>query len=1191
MTTQIANNPLVIEDFPAEPNQIARGYTLKRRLIVKNLGAKKADIDIWIAATDAKSEPLLRWCSFSAETPLELKPRENREIALYFEVPPQATPGLYNYEILIEAPAQYPDKIFRRPQQIRVLRSERDAEWSNEPGFIIQPLTNSANPYPLQAGEKLALKVIVENRSKRVDRFYLNCPELTKDWFTIHYPESRIETSGVVKETDGLELNPSTNGEITLIFHPPLHTPSGNYFPTIRLTSYNKDELVLLDVAYLQILPHEALGIELHPALLRFPSEQPVFEIKLINQGNIIREIAISAGDRENLFIYTPEFTPEPIPPGQSRNFPLTVKPRKWWRRPLWGKGLEFNFDIELENNEQLILPETAKPPALPKDLPQGTLVWEPRPWWQVLLPILLLLLLLLGVISVGAFLYWQKVFVKPKISKVESTQKVYQEIYEQPIRLNLSISNLRSWELKNWKFQNDIRLSTIKIIPQNREGIGKIISYDYNQLLQYCQQQTATLTCTNLPTETKQAGNYTFKIEVYPLGQNKPSDSKETDTIIIQPVPPVAVPKIIEFYSSKLVYRETLKEQVILNWKLSNPSQIQNVTLTHSGSNASPIKKTFIQCSPQELKYQGLQLSFNAGRIEKVNNTDFLVCNGVFTNVTNPGDYTFKLEVFSKQNPKQPSDTKQTDTITIKPVPIPKIIDKVSSNKVVYEYNEPIFLNWRLSEPAQIAELRIIQQGSDGAVAKTILDLRQCRTQISTPEIANPAIKPEAIACQNIRIAPPKAGTYNYKIEVVSKQDPNQPSDLKETDTITVKPIPSPQIIDQVSTNKAVYEYNEPIFLNWRLSDPAQIEEMRIIQQGSDGSVAKTTLSPRQCQTQISAPEVSQESNFIKNNPTTSQKIIICQNIRIAPPKAGNYNYKIEVFSKQYPNQPANYKETSTITIKPLPVPKITQILSTKPFYEAAKNEEIYLNWEISNANQVRDLKLISLAPDGSVNSELKRYIIINNSLPPQLKNFCTLTTNLVCRGVPSGAKQAGDYTFKLTVISKQGSEESEITKNTPTVKIKPVPPKPATPVKIIYFKVNGQDVTAKPKFIYEINKQRKPVDIILSWQVEDGEDIKVELMPFGDVQKPQGSKIYTLSKPPSSVTITLKVTNKAGEQTTQSVAIETAESTRSDQIRTSSPKGTTPGETKPGEIAPQTASPLPTSPFTPSPIELPPN
>ena len=1053
MTMQIANNPLFIEDLSPEANQIARGSTAKRHIIVKNLGDKKADIDIWIAATDEKSEALLRWCTFSEQNPLKLAPKENSEVILSFEIPPQATPDLYNYEILIEAPVQYPNKLFRRPQQLRVLRSNRDTELGNEPVFTLQPLTNSANPYLLQSGEKLAVKVIVENRSRRVDRFYLNCPELANDWFTINYPESRIETSGLVKETDGLELNPGNTGEITLILHPPQYTLAGYYFPTVRLISSNKEELEMLDVVYLEILPDETLNVELQPLLLKIPTQEGKFEVLLINQGNITREIAISARDREELFTYTPEITPELIPPGYTSNVPLRVKPRKWWRRPIWRKALEFNFDIELENNPQLFLSETTKPLALPKQLTQGTLVWEPRPWWQVWLPLLLLLLLAFALISVAAFLYWQKTFIQPKINQVEPIQKVYQEIEGKPVSLNFSIINWRSWEFKNWRFQNTRKLSSVKIIPQSREGLSKIISYDSNQLLTNCQIQNDHLNCTNISTETKKAGEYTFKIEVYSQGKTKASDFKETDSITIEPID---TPKIIELLPSQSIYREAFKQQIRLNWKISNPSQIQYLSLTQQESNASPIKKTFIQCTPQE-KIKELVPGSKTGKIEKINNQEFLVCQGIATNVTKAGNYNFKLEVFSKQNPNQPSDSKQTDTITIQPVPIPQVIDQILSNKLTYEYQEPIFLNWRLSHPSQIKELRIIQQSSDGSITKNTLPLSQCKTQS----------------------------------------------------------------IPQFRPNNSV------------------------------------------------RTELGNQLNILR-----------CENIRVTPTKAGSYTYKIEVVSQQNPNQPSNSKETDTITVKPLPVPEIAQVSSTKPFYEETKNEEIFLNWEISNAKQVKELRLIGLAGDGSVSSELKRYFIVNNILPPQLRRFCQLTANLICQAVPTGAKKAGDYTFKLTVVPKQGATKPEITKNTATVKIKPVPPKPPTPVNIVYFKVNGQDVSEKQKYVYEINKTRKPVDIVLSWKVEDGEDIKVELLPFGDVQKPQGSKIYTLSKPPSSVTLTLKVRNKAGEEKTQSVTIDTIESTLPSQLQTPTP----------GETAPETASPLPAIPDRLSPIELPP-
>ncbi len=177
-----------------------------------------------------------------------------------------------------------------------------------------------------------------------------------------------------------------------------------------------------------------------------------------------------------------------------------------------------------------------------------------------------------------------------------------------------------------------------------------------------------------------------------------------------------------------------------------------------------------------------------------------------------------------------------------------------------------------------------------------------------------------------------------------------------------------------------------------------------------------------------------------------------------------------------------------------------------------------ILLNWEISNLNLLKELKIIGRAPDGSINSVQRSYDFTNDPLPPELRRFCQSRkgldqgNNLVCKNVPiEDAHQTGDYIFTLTVIAQEGQEES---KKTDPIKVQ----------------------------LYEIDKGERPGDIIVAWQVEDGEDIQVELLPFGEMNKLEGSMTYPLSYPPSSQTLTLRVTNKDGEQKTQSVVIETA-------------------------------------------------
>jgi hypothetical protein len=840
---QTVSNPLFIEDLAGNSNEIKRGSIGQRRIRVKNLGERIAEIDIWIAATDNKSESLLSWCTFSEQNPLKIDAKSFKEVTLNFQLPLSATPELYNYEILVEAATQYPGKICRRPLQLRVLPSDQDAEWGNEPGFtIIQPITNSANPLSLQAQEQLEVKIKVENRSKRVDRFYLSCPEFTKEWYSVRYPEIGLDIPGLVKETDGLELNPGSTGEINLILHPPQYTPAGNYFPTIRLISSNKEDLVLLDVVYLKILSDDRLDIQMHPLSRKVPTERGEFEIELTNRGNIQREFSIRAHDEDGFFNYLLQPKMVQILPGEKRIVVLKVKPRKWWRRHWRGKGLSLTFAVELEN---IAVGEDSFIPALPKNLPQGNLVWQSHPWWKFWL----LILLCLGSIGLLAFAIWWNLLRQktppplPQVMKFETTANQYQEAKDDAIRLNWQIRHFQQLEKVTV-----IRLEkNVEIDRKNylfKDGIPQNLQPSKNNNNGICESKNAE---SNLSLADKKA---------------KEEASNE---------------------NSKFNLFSTLF-----------PSQ-------------------------KNVNYQTLVLN----------------CKDIITNATIAGDYTFKIEVYPKQNSEQVSSEQTTDTIQI----------------------------------------------------------------------------------------------------------------------IPAKPLPPPKITD--------FSPTKPI-----------------------------------------------------------------------------------------------YQEVSTVKS----TKKITPIGTSLP--------PIHLNWNIVNPNQIKELKMVGLGADGSITSQLQSYLIINNQLPEKLKTFCTISsTNLKCRNFPTDVNQAGNYTFKMTIVCQNEQVETEITKTTDIIKILP---KPATSLNIISFKINGEEVSQKPKHTFTISKIRSEADIAVSWQVADGEDIKIEILPAPGVVSSKGSLAkYPLSKPPSSETITLKVTNKAGEQTTQSVLIETVEPSQ-----TQSSSGNNFGQTASGSNSSTTGS-----------------
>ncbi|NJN10657.1 MAG: hypothetical protein HC815_22790 [Richelia sp. RM1_1_1] len=198
-----------------------------------------------------------------------------------------------------------------------------------------------------------------------------------------------------------------------------------------------------------------------------------------------------------------------------------------------------------------------------------------------------------------------------------------------------------------------------------------------------------------------------------------------------------------------------------------------------------------------------------------------------------------------------------------------------------------------------------------------------------------------------------------------------------------------------------------------------------------------------------------------------------------------------------------------------------------------------------------------------------------------------------LNCTMIQTKAIQPGLYTFKIIALLKEAQNNSEITKATEVIKIQPKPPqspKPATPIKITSFKINGQEVSSNPKQTFAINKQRTDASIALSWQVEKGEDIKVELLPAPGVVSTQGFiDKYPLGNPPNNEIITLKVTNKAGEATIKSVVIQTVESNQN-QSSSNSNNGSGANTSGFQRSSPGTDSTTPLNSGKLSPIELPP-
>jgi hypothetical protein len=757
MTYSSTRQNLLIDVQGSNEGVKSGGAPIERIITVRNRGSEHANIDLWIRSNDARSEPLIRWCTLGTNTTIgevkrsreviqgeqgfsglrlpQVEPQSSREVILRFDVPAQAEPGFYSYDIVAQAP-QYPGEQSRRTQQLRVLASGQDVGLRSEPNWSVEPVTSSEMPYSLKAGAIVPVKFTVTNRSDAVDRFYLSCPELHPDWFDAPlYPETNPDAPGLLTRTDGLMLNPGESGEITLVIHPPTYTPAGYYSSTIRLTSFNRENLVLLDIVYLKVEVNDRLLLDLQPPSQKIPSAIEAFLLTLTNAGNVVRAVGIQAGDRDEIFVYSLELNSLLLVPGQSQTVTLTPKPKKWWRRSWRGQEQEIDFGVELfetqaaeAENGTLYLPE----PAL------GTIFWQSRPTWilqflkflRLLLLALVILLLLSGAVWLAYWLLRElivKPSLEPQILEFSSTEESYQAGTGNPIRLDWKISNPEAEaqaivtyyasdgsDLLNRAYP----LPTLGNTPET--STCEAGTYQPNvalRLLRRLYGHTPTIdtvTCIGIapqpepPDVTFNPGEYQVNLEVLPMqtadSQQSPDsqrgwlsrftansqrprswDAQRLRNLKLTPAPPLPLPEVLYFFSKTPVYRQA-------DAATADAADAANGALPQFP--ATPIQLNWVINDSREIaaiELNEVHIAPNGGitsrqvRYPVQNGVPVpladrcrleavrLVCENVPTEATTAGKYTFTLNLVMSEARGAARITKDSEPIEIRP-PLPAI-------------------------------------------------------------------------------------------------------------------------------------------------------------------------------------------------------------------------------------------------------------------------------------------------------------------------------------------------------------------------------------------------------------------------------------------------------------------------------------------------------------------------------------
>jgi hypothetical protein len=320
----------------------------------------------------------------------------------------------------------------------------------------------------------------------------------------------------------------------------------------------------MLDAIYIQVPPVYRLDLKLNTILGQIRRSSGRYQIELANYGNTLRQVSLSAKTRaeEEICAYTFNVDRVKLLPGKSKIVDLTVQPQKKLKQPLFGTGLFINFQVDVEDLEQL-----------PVDtLPHQTLVWQARPWWQFWL----LLLIILGVLGGLGLLAW--ILLYPHPLKVENFSPESRKIAE-------GDRVLLNWDIHNFQQVKNIKLSTKGPVPKERElKISELLG-DKDNPETACNEQNKVLSCRNFKTEAKEPGKYTFELKLLDR-ENKVIGSQVSEEVEVVASPE---PEIKEIKTDKPTYNSG--DKIKLSWLIQYPEKLTAVKIvakTEDGKVAS---------------------------------------------------------------------------------------------------------------------------------------------------------------------------------------------------------------------------------------------------------------------------------------------------------------------------------------------------------------------------------------------------------------------------------------------------------------------------------------------------------------------------------------------------------------------------------------------------------------------------
>ncbi len=745
-----AIRPLSIILNPSGTVSIATGESFELCVTVTNQGDRSAVISV---AIDKDSSSIYPWCAFPSER-LALSVGQSCEVVFLIEVPSTTLPDEYNYTLIIDAPQHYPeDTPIQYKGRVIVIPSIQEVVRVNDPTFVTRPCTSSDNPHQMRSGEVWQIMLLIANRSDRVDRFRVTIPDLDPKWVSIFYPEG-LALAGVVEASDGLPLNPDTQGQITLIFKPPMDTWAGIYSPTIRVHSSNNPNLALLDIAYFEILPIYQLNIQLVTLLTRVEGQQPsLYELRFTSTGNIVRELIFKASspEQDGLLLYTFTIEEVKISPYGTAKVYLEVFPTKKCKPRFLGDRY-LNFIVEVEDKQGIVLPN---------DRYLGSLLIPARPWWQFVLVVIGIL----GLIGTIIFLIWWFFFRPadvPQVVEFTSESSTYKEANNEAIRLR--------WRITNPDLLREIR---VEGLSEDEKTLSQPVVYNFtngipSELKEYCVIDRELL-CQNVPTDARKPSQYIFQMNV--VSKNPKTGTLatvKTTKIVMEPIPQA---QVLEFASTKPLYTESkpLLPTIVLA-PVSKSAPKVEASDSNNLPNPTDSQSNNPSTNTSESKTSESKLLESSNIPSMLERPDFLRAVGI------TGD-AFRIGL-------------------IKPKP---------------DLNNEVRLNWRLSNVSQVKELTLVGRSPEGEVKSPPLRFVFAE---GLPRSLRPycTISNDELLCKNVPTEAKASGNYIFELAIVPSKPPVDPKEIavvKKTDLVKIAPYPAKILELKVNGQEALPQYS----------------------------------------------------------------------------------------------------------------------------------------------------------------------------------------------------------------------------------------------------------------------------------------------------------------------------------------------------------------------------------------------